>query len=85
MTDNVGCKFFNVIQHIYSLCQSAIKIDNKKYDYFKIEREVKQDDSLSLVYLNYYFVNDLHDILCIHLISLVPIFVDWEKGISWDS
>ena len=48
---------------IFSLCQSAIKIDNKQSDYFEIEREVKQGDSLSLVYLNYYFVNDLHDIL----------------------
>ena len=29
LTNNVGCKFFIVIQNIYSLCQSAIKIDNK--------------------------------------------------------
>jgi hypothetical protein len=47
MTNNVGCTFFNVIQNIYSLCQSAIRIDNKHSDYFKIERGVKQGDSLS--------------------------------------
>ena len=29
LTNKVGCKFFNVIQNIYSLCQSAIKIDTK--------------------------------------------------------
>ena len=51
LTNNVGCKCFNVIQNIYSLYQSAIKIDNKHSDYFKIERGVKQGDSLSLVYL----------------------------------
>jgi len=50
LTNNVGCNFFNIVQNIYSLCQSAIKIDNK-HSYFKIERGVKQGDSLSLVYL----------------------------------
>ena len=51
LTTNVGCTFFNVIQNINSLCQSEIKIGNKHSDYFKIERGVKQGDSLSLVYL----------------------------------
>ena len=31
--------FFKVIQNIYSLCQSAIKIDNIHSDYFKIKGE----------------------------------------------
>jgi len=61
LTNNVGCNFFNVLQNIYSLCQSAIKIDNKHSDYFKIERGVKQGDSLRSCLFNY-FVNDLHDI-----------------------
>jgi len=38
LTNNIGCKFCNVIQNIYSLCHSAIKIHNKHSDYFKIER-----------------------------------------------
>jgi hypothetical protein len=66
LTTNVGCTFFNVIQNIYSLCQSAIKIDNKHSDYFKIERGVKQGDSLSLVYLTI-----LQMIYMIYLMNLV--------------
>ena len=61
LTNNVGCKFINVTQNIYGLCQSAIKIDNKHSDYFKIERGVKQRDSWSS-YLFNCFVNGLYDI-----------------------
>ena len=51
LTNNVGCKCFNVIQNIYSLCQSAIKIDNKHSDYFTIERWVKQSGLFKLLFI----------------------------------
>lgn len=48
-TNKIGHKFFNIIQNMYNLCQSAVKIDNKHSNYFNLEKGVKHGDSLSHV------------------------------------
>lgn len=45
MKNKIGHKFFNIFQNMYSLCQSAVKIDNKHSNYFNLEKGVKQGDS----------------------------------------
>ena len=47
MKNNVGSKFFNIIQDMYDICQSAVKITNRHSEYFNVEMGVKQGDSLS--------------------------------------
>jgi hypothetical protein len=42
MKNNVGSKFFNIIQDMYDICQSAVKISNRHSEYFNVEMEVKQ-------------------------------------------
>ena len=61
MKNNVGSKFFNIIQDIYDICQSAVKISNRHSEYFNVEIGVKQGDSLIPTLFNYY-INDIHDI-----------------------
>jgi hypothetical protein len=51
MTNNVGSKFFNILQDMYDICQSAVKISNRHSEYFNVEMGVKQGDSLSLLYI----------------------------------
>ena len=60
MKNQIGRKFFNVIQSMYSSCESAIKFENKQSNYFKLDRGVKQGDSLSPTLFNC-FINDLHE------------------------
>ena len=62
-TNKIGHKFFNIIQNMYNLCQSAVKIDNKHSNYFNLEKGVKQGDSLSPMLFNY-FINDIFDQSC---------------------
>jgi hypothetical protein len=45
MIHNVGSKFFNIIQDMYDICQSAVKISNRHSEYFNVEIGVKQGDS----------------------------------------
>ena len=40
-TNKIGHKFFNIIQNMYNLCQSAVKIDNKHSNYFNLEKGVE--------------------------------------------
>ena len=61
LKNEVGIKFFTIIQDMYDVCMSAVKIDNKYSDYFNVNMGVKQGDSLSPTIFNC-FVNDLHDI-----------------------
>lgn len=61
MKNKIGHKFFSIFQNMYSLCQSAVEIDNKHSNYFNLEKGVKQRDSLSPTLFNY-FINDIHDI-----------------------
>ena len=42
MTNKIGHTFFIIIQNMYNLCQSAVKIDNKHSNYFNLEKGVKQ-------------------------------------------
>ena len=60
MNNQIGQKFFNVIQSMYSSCESAVKFKNSHSNYFKLDRGVKQGDSLSPTLFNC-FINDLHD------------------------
>jgi hypothetical protein len=41
-TNKIGHKFFNIIQNMYNVCQSAVKIDNKHSNYFNLEKGVEQ-------------------------------------------
>ena len=61
MKNNVGSKFFNIIQDMYDICQSAVKISNRHSESFNVEMGVKQGDSLNPTLFNYYS-NDIHDI-----------------------
>jgi hypothetical protein len=45
MKHNVGSKFFNIIQYMYDICQSAVKISNRHSEYFNVEMGVKQTGS----------------------------------------
>ena len=63
MKNNVGSKFFNIIQDIYDICQSAVKISNRHSEYFNVEMGVKQGDSLIPTLFNYY-IKDIHDGSC---------------------
>ena len=60
-TNKIGHKFFNIIQNMYNLCQSAVKIDNKHSNYFNLEKGVKQGECLRPKLFNY-FINVVHDI-----------------------
>ena len=61
MENNVGSKFLNIIQDMYDICQSAVKISNRHSEYFNVEMEVKQGVSFRPTLFNYY-INDIHDI-----------------------
>ena len=63
MKNNVGSKFFNIIQDIYDICQSAVKISNRHSEYFNVEMGVKQRESLSPTLFNYYinYIDDIFD------------------------
>jgi hypothetical protein len=60
MKNQIGQIFFNVIQSMYSSCESTIKFDNTQSNYFKLDRGVKQGDSLSPTLFNC-FINELHE------------------------
>ena len=59
--NHVGLKLFNIVKDMYKCCESAVKIENKFSDFFRIERGVKQGDSLSPTLFNC-FINDLHSV-----------------------
>lgn len=61
LKNNIGCKFYEIIDNMYSLCQSAIKVNNEYSQFFNLERGVKQGDSQSPSLFNCY-INDLHKI-----------------------
>ena len=60
-TNKIGHKFFNIIQNMYNVCQSAVKIENKHSNYFNLEKGEEQGGSLSPTLFNC-FINDIHDI-----------------------
>ena len=37
MENNVGSKFLNIIQDMYDICQSAVKISNRHSEYFNVD------------------------------------------------
>ena len=51
MKNNVESKFFNILQDMYDICQSAVKISNRHSEYFNVEMGVKQGDSLTPLYI----------------------------------
>ena len=59
--NNVGLKLFNIIKDMYRWSESSVKIENKFSDFFRIDRGVKQGDSLSPTLFNC-FINDLHSV-----------------------
>ena len=61
MLSGIGQKLLNIINDMYSLSKSAVKIQNKISNYFHLQRGVKQGDSLSPTLFNC-FINDMHSI-----------------------
>ena len=70
MLSGIGQKLLNIINDMYSLSESAVKIQNKISNYFTLARGVKQGDSLSPTLFNC-FINDMHSIFDISCNPLV--------------